>query len=576
MSVVARKIALQCMGVLVALACARDASALDLTLAWDSPVGSAIIGYVISYGTAPGVYPTSIDVGNVLSVRLTNLLDQTPYYFAVQSYDAYRNLSAYSKEIVFEPLALMCHIANGWSSTGDPVAVDVIPPDVTGGLGVKTTTCTPPSGSMFPVGTTPLTCSTTDSTGTAMCQSHVTVTRVASGWPVDAVTVSTDKMSPQPPGTTVTATAAAAGGAAPLSYKFLLTTDNWTTWTVLQDWSSTATASWTPSPSTTYGIGVWARSAGNSSYYPEAADSLTYGNASGQSHSLGELFWRDMVSGDVRAWLMNGTTVSQASLAWNGVPFEWQIAGVGDLDGDSKPDLIYRNTQTGDIGAWLMDGASVRQMALVWPGVPVEYQIAGIGDVDGDQRADIIFRNTSTGDILVWLMNGTALKQVALVYSGVPLEWQIAGLTDLDGDGKADLVFRNTRTGDIGAWLMDGTAVKQMALVWSGVPLAWQIVGLGDLDGDSMGDLVFRNTVTGDVAAWLMSGVTPKQMALVSAAEPLTSQIAAVADLDGNSRADLIFRNTQTGDVSAWFMDGTTVLQRVTIAQGAPLSWLIQ
>ena len=168
--------AVSVMSVFVALVCARDASALSLTLAWDTPSDPTIVGYVVSYGTASGTYTNAINAGNSDSVLLTNLLDQTPYYFAVQSYDAKFNLSAYSAEVAFQPLSLICHITSAVSPTGAPVAVTLIPPEVSGGLGPKTTICIPPSGSFFPVGLTPLTCTTTDVTGTATCQSHVTVT----------------------------------------------------------------------------------------------------------------------------------------------------------------------------------------------------------------------------------------------------------------------------------------------------------------------------------------------------------------------------------------------------------------
>jgi hypothetical protein len=53
----------------------------------------------------------------------------------------------------------------------------------------------------------------------------------------------------------------------------------------------------------------------------------------------------------------------------------WQIAGVGDLDGDGKADLIWRHSQTGDVSAWLMDGATVKQAPVVAPGVPLAWQI---------------------------------------------------------------------------------------------------------------------------------------------------------------------------------------------------------
>jgi hypothetical protein len=60
-------------------------------------------------------------------------------------------------------------------------------------------------------------------------------------------------------------------------------------------------------------------------------------------------FWRQIQTGDVVVWLMNGATTLIAA----GVPTAWQIMAVADINGDRKADLIWRQTQTGDVAAWL-------------------------------------------------------------------------------------------------------------------------------------------------------------------------------------------------------------------------------
>jgi hypothetical protein len=80
--------------------------------------------------------------------------------------------------------------------------------------------------------------------------------------PVSSVTLTSDKASPQAPGTTVTFTAAAAGGTAPYQYQFWL--DNGTTSTVVKPWSTSPTFAWTPTTANAnYYVVVWVRSAGN-------------------------------------------------------------------------------------------------------------------------------------------------------------------------------------------------------------------------------------------------------------------------------------------------------------------------
>ena len=78
-----------------------------------------------------------------------------------------------------------------------------------------------------------------------------------------------DKAEPQPSKTTINFTSTASGGVAPLQYKWYVSPDTKGTWKVFKDWSTDNTFSWTPTGKSTYMIGVWARSAGNTVEAPE-------------------------------------------------------------------------------------------------------------------------------------------------------------------------------------------------------------------------------------------------------------------------------------------------------------------
>ncbi len=66
-----------------------------VTLAWDASPGA--IGYKVYWGTSPGQYTASLDVGNVLRYDLDNFGDCTPRFFSVTAYDA-AGESGYSNE----------------------------------------------------------------------------------------------------------------------------------------------------------------------------------------------------------------------------------------------------------------------------------------------------------------------------------------------------------------------------------------------------------------------------------------------------------------------------------------------
>jgi len=77
-----------------------------------------------------------------------------------------------------------------------------------------------------------------------------------------------DKNAPQPPGTTITFSAAAIGGTPPYQYKWYV--GDGTAWSVAQNWSTSPAYAWTPTTANVnYRLEVWVRSAGNTVDLPE-------------------------------------------------------------------------------------------------------------------------------------------------------------------------------------------------------------------------------------------------------------------------------------------------------------------
>ncbi len=60
-----------------------DLSAATVDLAWNANPESDIAGYRLSYGTTPGVFPNSIQVGKTTTASVTGLSEGTTYYFVV-------------------------------------------------------------------------------------------------------------------------------------------------------------------------------------------------------------------------------------------------------------------------------------------------------------------------------------------------------------------------------------------------------------------------------------------------------------------------------------------------------------
>src|SRR5205823_4884535 len=77
----------------------------------------------------------------------------------------------------------------------------------------------------------------------------------------------------------------------------------------------------------------------------------------------------------------------------------------GDFNKDGKEDILWRNVNTGDVYIWLMNGNSILAAGSLG-NVDLSWKIVGIGDFDGGGRRDIVWYNASIGEVAIWVMNG--------------------------------------------------------------------------------------------------------------------------------------------------------------------------
>ena len=182
-----------------------------------------------------------------------------------------------------------------------------------------------------------------------------------------------------------------------------------------------------------------------------------------------------------------------SAIAANAVSTDWQIAGIGDFDGDGKDDILWRRSD-GELTNWLgtATGAFQPNGSHFLTNVSSDWQIAGVGDFNGDGQDDILWRNLD-GRITDWLGtgDGTFTDNVANAYNSVSLDWHVADIGDYNGDHRADIAWRND-DGRLTNWLgtADGGFEPNAANALYSVPNDWQVVssqsdfssGAGDWD----------------------------------------------------------------------------------------------
>ena len=108
---------------------ATNSFAGNATLAWDPPDFSTDVnGYKIHYGTSSGTYSQVIDVGNMTSYTVSNLIDGQTYYFIVTAYNALgyeSNVSNEVSKLLSSPVSsytLLANISGNGTVTGTNIS----------------------------------------------------------------------------------------------------------------------------------------------------------------------------------------------------------------------------------------------------------------------------------------------------------------------------------------------------------------------------------------------------------------------------------------------------------------------
>jgi len=240
---------------------------------------------------------------------------------------------------------------------------------------------------------------------------------------------------------------------------------------------------------------------------------MAIGNFSGAGRN--DILWQAN-DGALAVWQMDGTQIAAGAQIGN-LGTAWHVVGVADFAGVSASaavpqngdDAILLQNDDGALSLWQMDGLAVAsEVALPDPGP--DWQVVGVGDLDGNGRQDIVLEDGG-GDVAVWGMQGSTIVASAII-ANVGQNWHVAAIADVNGDGRDDILWQSNQ-GATAEWELNGLAIQSSAVLGDPGP-SWHLKGAGPEIAGTV-DLVWQQD-GGNTAMWQVVSGTLSQGAVLA------------------------------------------------------------
>lgn len=263
-----------------------EAQAQSVTLAWDRNPEANIAGYTVYVGVNPGTYSSTNDVNGAANTTFTfsQAVPGQRYYFSVAAYNTENITGTRSNEVSWKINVGpdLTQPSNQVGAVGSPASLQLTATDDGDPLTYSATglpagvTINSSSGliSGTPTATGTFTVDATVSDGSLSASRTFTWTI---GPRLTVTSLTSNVASPQVTGANIVFTAVTTGGITPHQYKFSVSSNSGSTWTVARNWATGATFTWTPTTaSANYRVKVDARSAGVTADVAEGTSTVSY------------------------------------------------------------------------------------------------------------------------------------------------------------------------------------------------------------------------------------------------------------------------------------------------------------
>ena len=241
-----------------------------------------------------------------------------------------------------------------------------------------------------------------------------------------------------------------------------------------------------------------------------------------------------------------GTTTLSSQSVWTSRGDDAYGVGVGDFNGDGKPDLAVPNLHNNTVSVLLGNGDGTFTPGATLPTGSNPIFVA-VGDFNGDGKADLAVVNLSSSSVTVLLGNGDGTFTTgSTMQTGT---WpQNAFTGDFNGDGIADLAVPNYGSANVTVLLGngDGTFTAAGDVPTGSGPAA---LALGDINGDGKTDMVVADYDASAITVLLGAGDgTFTQAGTLTGSTNPTSVV--MGDFNNDGRLDLALANYGGSNVS--------------------------